>query len=534
MDPEAESKFIEVNKAYELLTDPERRQEFDRFGTIEDTPNFRNRHDYSSFNRFDFDPFESLFTGGSRFHFHFNSDQGTLFRRQSITTRAYENRIVPGSFVRPVIILFYGDLCLPCFQAEAVWQRIVNDLEPLGVEFATVHSQHESLLAKKLGVSSLPYIVGVTDGIVKHYKEENLALSKMIEFIRRLIPRGLMTTVDDASYEDFLSGIADNRARVIFVNKDRVIRLRYLLLAFKFKERIAAGHLSLSPEAGRSDLFTERYAVDRRMDSMLVFNEDFSKPLAALSAHELKTQIMNDVLESNKFLLLPRLSSQSLLDQLCPAETIRARRKLCVVLITSNIPEHNIHREALRQFIREHSSSFVPKDRVRFMYMYQEKQKDFIRTISQGNGSPPDPSLYIVVFWRRESDRILYEWLPERWDALDPEKMQASHRHLHQLLLKLSKNLESLVNDVRFPFLNDEDAHGFIGKIVKRILVMTDSMTYNITRKEIVPAVSVAIALGFIFVIGAVLQHYVKLEDEAIQERYRRLGRVPPGAPQPK
>lgn len=93
-DPEAEAKFIEINKAYGLLSDPERRIEFDRFGSTEDTPNFRSRADYSSFKRFEFDPFDSMFSSYSSYSngdpdikFQFNPDQGTLFRKQSVTIK---------------------------------------------------------------------------------------------------------------------------------------------------------------------------------------------------------------------------------------------------------------------------------------------------------------------------------------------------------------------------------------------------------------------------------------------------------------
>ena len=39
--PEAQAKFIEINTAYELLSDPERRRSFDNHGITEDSPNFR-------------------------------------------------------------------------------------------------------------------------------------------------------------------------------------------------------------------------------------------------------------------------------------------------------------------------------------------------------------------------------------------------------------------------------------------------------------------------------------------------------------
>ena len=40
-DPKAQAKFVEINAAYELLSDPDRRRGYDNHGTTEDSPNFR-------------------------------------------------------------------------------------------------------------------------------------------------------------------------------------------------------------------------------------------------------------------------------------------------------------------------------------------------------------------------------------------------------------------------------------------------------------------------------------------------------------
>ena len=84
--------------------------------------------------------------------------------------------------MRPYLILVYGDLCLPCLSIEPVWQRLVHELEPLGVGFATIHSSHESILARKLSISTIPTIIGLADGIAKQFKESSLNLIKVGTF----------------------------------------------------------------------------------------------------------------------------------------------------------------------------------------------------------------------------------------------------------------------------------------------------------------------------------------------------------------
>ena len=61
----------------------------------------------------------------------------------------------------------------------------------------------------------------------------------------------------------------------------------------------------------------------------------------------------------------------------------------------------------------------------------------------------------------------------------------------------------SSFNDV----IIDEQAHGLFDRIVKKILIMTDGMTNNITKREILPALSVAFSIGFIVLIGYIMQY---------------------------
>lgn len=94
--------------------------------------------------------------------------------------RAYENQLVPKSYRTPYLILFYSDWCFTCLQMEPVWRRIMEELEPIGVGIATIHSEHESLLARKVGVSSLPLMVLLMDGKAMHYKESLFSVQKVV------------------------------------------------------------------------------------------------------------------------------------------------------------------------------------------------------------------------------------------------------------------------------------------------------------------------------------------------------------------
>ena len=47
--PDAQDKFVRLTKAYDLISDPERRRMYDNHGVTEDTPNFNKKHDYNQY-----------------------------------------------------------------------------------------------------------------------------------------------------------------------------------------------------------------------------------------------------------------------------------------------------------------------------------------------------------------------------------------------------------------------------------------------------------------------------------------------------
>ena len=173
-------------------------------------------------------------------------------------------------------------------------------------------------------------------------------------------------------------------------------------------------------------------------------------------------------------------------DQLCPTESVRSRRRLCIVLVTNNIPEHESKREAMREFMRENN---YPKERFRFMYLFEEKQPEFVKALTVGTNSPQTTTLQVVVLWRREHDRVFYEWLQNGWDITSNKRLNETKHNLNDLLTKLVQNSEQFTNDAKVVALIDELVHGLFGKIVKKILIITDNISDNITRREVLPAV---------------------------------------------
>jgi len=95
-------------------------------------------------------------------------------------SRAYENKLVPKSYEVPYLIMFYSDWCFACLQVEPIWRRVIEELEPVGFGVATVHAENEPLLAKKIGIHSLPSLILLMDGKASVYKETLYSVQKVV------------------------------------------------------------------------------------------------------------------------------------------------------------------------------------------------------------------------------------------------------------------------------------------------------------------------------------------------------------------
>ena len=105
----------------------------------------------------------------------------------------------------------------------------------------------------------------------------------------------------------------DNKIRVLLFGKIEVIRLRYLASAYKYRFRAALGYVNLNDEdtAGVAARFGVPATED---DTCLLFNENpEAGPVARLSMKDIPVSTLNEMIEANQFLQLPRLSSQVLI-----------------------------------------------------------------------------------------------------------------------------------------------------------------------------------------------------------------------------
>lgn len=120
-------------------------------------------------------------------------------------------------------------------------RKLADYVEPFGVNFVTVHNSNEPNLGRRLNIHTLPCLVLLLDGNVYVYKETITSLQKIIEFLRKKLPYRLVSNVDEYELDEFLNGWEDNRVRALIFEPRSVIRLRYLITAYHFRDRVAFG-----------------------------------------------------------------------------------------------------------------------------------------------------------------------------------------------------------------------------------------------------------------------------------------------------
>lgn len=123
-----------------------------------------------------------------------------------------------------------------------------------------MHAGREPALARKIGVKNLPALVLLLDEKSYIYKETLSGVQKIIgkrnvyfriagfhmsfvvlEFIRGKLPYKMVPVIDDNNIDEFLNGWSDNKVRGLVLEKQSSLRLRYLVTAFHFRDRVAFG-----------------------------------------------------------------------------------------------------------------------------------------------------------------------------------------------------------------------------------------------------------------------------------------------------
>ncbi|XP_044891063.1 dnaJ homolog subfamily C member 16 isoform X3 [Leopardus geoffroyi] len=416
-DPGAEDKFIQISKAYEILSNEEKRSNYDHYGDAGENQGYQKQQQREyRFRHFH----ENFYFDESFFHFPFNSE-----RRDSIDEKYllhfshYVNEVVPDSFKKPYLIKITSDWCFSCIHIEPVWKEVVQELEGLGVGIGVVHAGYERRLAHHLGAHSTPSILGIINGKISFFHNA-VVRENLRQFVESLLPGNLVEKVTNKNYVRFLSGWQqDNKPHVLLFDQMPVVPLLYKLTAFAYKDYLSFGYVHVGLRGAEE--ITRQYNVNVYTPTILVFKEHINKPADVIQARGMKKQVIDDFITQNKYLLAARLTSQKLFHELCPVKRSHRQRKYCVVLLTPEATKLGKPFEAFLSFALANT-----QDTVRFVHIYSNRQQEFATTLLPDSDTFPGRSAVSILERRTTGGRIfLLRWLysasdyvSDCWDSI--------------------------------------------------------------------------------------------------------------------
>ncbi|XP_068753593.1 dnaJ homolog subfamily C member 16-like [Montipora capricornis] len=489
-DPEAQEMFIKINEAHEILSDKEKKQHFDLYGT---TTQPRNGQKQGS-------PF---FDPHSGFSFFFNGMpfQNSWSRPGQIDYRTYYKTILPMSSEKPYLIKFIADWCFACAQIEEIWEDTTHGMKKNGMGIGIVNINSSPRLADALGIRHVPSIIGVINGYISFYSG-SVTKRRLKDFVTGLFPGGLIQMVTKQNLDSFLDTSGTNKPGVVLFSQKLLPSLLYQLVAFSSHKQQSFGFVSLKDSSAES--IRKRFHANSEETTVMIFKDDAAAPDVVVTASELKSGKLREVVESHKYLYLPRLSSRSLFHDLCPEERFRSQRRLCVVLFTKQ-GQHEKEKLILRLLAKD--KKYQNEQRIQFLYLYEDVQKEFIINgfkdgMKEDTCADNSTAPKVVIIWNKGKKEIRYDWLRTGWCVSDGE-LSLTKARLVVMLNDLLSGEGKLRYTSRLPFIHNEHAPGLLSLL---LTWCNDAFYYvrsSMYRKEAISLVSLLFGLGIILFFNA-------------------------------
>lgn len=495
--PDASERFMEISKSYEVLSDPLKKERYDMFGSFDETATGRHGGSHHGFDH----------------GFGFGGYENGFFGNHKISMRLYVQSILEKSNEQPFIIFAYSNYCHLCFRLQHIWKSAVSDLEPLGYGIGTVNALTDGNLLEKLRVSQLPSIVAVVEGRVVPLRHNMLHITDRTirQFAQKVIPNYFVTKINSqAALTKFIEQWrTTNKVSVVILGAAVEARTRYLLAAMKFASYARFAYVHLGEQSSEMERIKEALSIKcTKCENILIYNDDESTGavgrLSISNVNQLNKETMDNLIEKHNLLVLPRVSSQRILDTVCPVSS-RSSRTICLVLPVVSGTAEEIHVEALREYVKEHGKRWAA-NKVTFSYVYVDKQAEWIKPfLERRKGDVSDPARDVLAIWRMEYVKAKFAWLENVWTG---RKQQ-----MDDAILTVIDGKKRLDETTRFVQLNDEYGLSWFTKWSRAMWRTVETAWFYVSVEDAYVFLSVLGTIFFIVFIGRALQS-VQEKDE--------------------
>lgn len=504
--PEAQERFVAISRAYEILSDPLRKERFDKFGAVDESPQAS--------------PHFQGFSGFEHFFGGFGGYEDGLFGRQRISLRQYTHSILDRSHYQPFLLYAYSNYCQQCFRLQAQWKAISEDLDPLGYGIGTVNAMTDGNLLEKLRISRLPAIVAVVEGRVTHYRSDMFLMNArdVRKFARDVIPRTFMSLINT---HDGLSRFVSqwqqsNKVSVVVLGATAEPRMRFLLAAMKYSHFARFAYIHLSSPSDEVNSIREDLSIKcKQCENILIFNDlPGEGPVARLSisnVNQLTMDSLNSLIENNKWISLPRLSSSEYFDDLCPVSS-RNSRVLCVVLPVMDSKDDESFLNSFRTYARRNKHRYA-EQKVVLTYVYANRQSEWIKPfLEKRTGEGSANARDILVLWRAEHVKARFTWLKNGWGV--------SEKSFEDLLSDVISQTTRLDLLTSVGHLVNEYAPSWWTRLCRNLVRMAQSAWFHTTKEEAYPVISAVATFLVILIVGYSL-NYMNQEAKPKKEKPR-------------
>ncbi|NXC54506.1 DJC16 protein, partial [Aleadryas rufinucha] len=311
--------------------------------------------------------------------------------------------------------------------------------------------------------------------------------------------------ITDKNYIRFLSDWKkDNKPHVLLFDHMPVVPLLYKLTAFAYRDYLSFGYVYVGLR-GTEEL-SSQYNINVYTPTMMIFKEHIDRPADVVQAREMKKQLIDDFLSQNKFLMVARLTSQRLFQELCPVKKSHRQRKHCVVLLTGEGEKFAEAYEAFLTFAVANT-----KDTLKFVHIYSDRQLEFADALLMDEEKYRGRSAVVILERRNNAGKIAYKALEEAWQGRKEDSFI-----LLDLLDQLRTDPGLLSSETVVADLNDELAPMFLVRWFYSTLdYISDSWDslFHSNWREMMPLLSLLFSVLFILFGTIIVQAFSDSSD---------------------
>ncbi|XP_057305908.1 dnaJ homolog subfamily C member 16-like isoform X1 [Hydractinia symbiolongicarpus] len=508
-DPNAQAEMVKINEAYEILSDSEKKEQFDRYGTTEKmSQQAAHHHFYHEFRKGPGGSYSFMFEDfpfGAGYHSHAQ-------RKSNLLTRySYQNIILPDSHHKVFLIAVFGEFCFDCLRLQPMWEKLAENMDSVGIGAYELNYDRNPHLAYDLGSQSYPQFFAVVNGRSVRYKGGEISERLIRDFISSLLPHSLVDRIVGNEREYFEQSFKDNKPQCLLFSKHIFVPLLFQVVAFEYRSKVKFAYVDVKDE--QTKYFREKYNINKYDPTVVIVKEEPSLPIAVTTGSALKRGTLRELVTKNLYLYMPRLSSQTLFNELCPMKSA-SRRWLCIVMVTSENDDYSSHLWKLRQMAKD--KQFEEK-RVRFFYIFKRKQNKFlnqfensdVHSVPCSDGSNPKD---LLILWRAPRNKVLYDWFANGWCKTDDSVAQLAN-YIDENISGESELKYEIYNQID---LIDEHWHGMAWDFIKKVYQGVQHVVDSIDS----PSWYNASSIGFIVLVvfGIMISCVIPITSEFISD----------------